>query len=302
MSEWPPIAEPELLRRLAADDDEFGEITRAIWAQLPPRAHDADTLARALSYPWVRPADSYLLSDGEVEPLTAMPPARRDEVLARFTPSRAGRLPLLAIGSNAAPTAVERKFGHFEDPEDRTVLVLSGHLHDFDIGVAPHPALYGSLPATPFPSPGTAVRAALLWVTPAQFTQLTWSELSYRLGRLDTRFEVDEGGAFDSVLLFVSRFGTFCPDGEPVALAALPAHDRTAPERSQEQLLDAAAALTFGATTTAETMVRAVHEEPAAVLPRIAARVHRAALPFESKRWTPYPAEPLAAPPDDQDS
>lgn len=297
MSEWPPLAEPELQRRLAADDDEFGALTRAVWEQLPPRAHDAETLARALAYPWARPVGSYLLSGGQVEPLAAMAAARRDEVLARFTGPGSGRVALLAIGSNAAPVATERKFAHFAKPEERSLLALVGHLHDFDIGVAPHPALYGSLPATPFPSPGTAVRAALLWVTPAQFTQLTWSELSYRLGRLRTRFEVEESEAsFDAVLVFASRFGTFCPDGEPVALAAVPARSRTAPERSQEQLLDAAAALAFGAGATAATMVRALHEEPAATLATIAARVHPAGLPFESERWTPYPTQPPGTP------
>ena len=104
------------------------------------------------------------------------------------------------------------------------MLALTGRLREFDVGVAAQPTMYGSLPATLFPSPGTAVSATILWVTPAQFTQLTWSEFTYRLGRLRTRFEVEETGAgFDQVLVFVSRFGAFCPDGEPVALAAMPA-------------------------------------------------------------------------------
>jgi hypothetical protein len=155
--------------------------------------------------------------------------------------------------------------------------------------VAPQPALYGAMPATLFPSEGTAVCATVLWVTPAQFTQLTWSELSYRLGSLRTRFEVDEDGTrFDEVLAFVSRFGAFCPAGSPVALAAIPAEGRTAEAMTQEQLLDAAAALAIAPEARAETLVRAIFDDMSAIAPRIAATLHRASLPFESERWTPF--------------
>jgi hypothetical protein len=284
---WPAIDEPELLRRMTLGDEEFGVFIRGVISQLGPRPCGNAEIARALEYPWERPAGSYLLSGGAVEPLGAMEPAERERAIDRFAAPERGRLPVLSIGSNAAPEVAERKFAHFEEEEDRAVLALSGHLRDFDVGVATQPTMYGSMPATLFPSPGTAVRAALLWVTPAQFTQLAWSEISYRLGRLRTRFEVDEDGAgFDEVLVFVSRFGTFCPAGEPVALAAIPANGRTAAELGQEQLLAAAARLALGSEAEAETLVRAIFERPAELIPALVATVHKAALPFSSDRWT----------------
>jgi hypothetical protein len=286
---WPAIDEPELLRRMAMEDDEFEAFIRGVVSQLGPRPCGKAEIARALGYPWQRPAGSYLLSGGAVEPLAAMEPAGRERAIDRFAAPERGRLPVLSIGSNTAPEVAERKFAHFEDEEDRAVLALSGHLHDFDVGVAAQPTMYGSLPATLFPSPGTAVRAALLWVTPAQFTQLAWSEISYRLGRLRTRFEVDgDGPGCDEVLVFVSRFGAFCPAGEPVALAAIPAKARTAPELSQEQLLGAAARLALGSEAEAETLVRAIFERPAELIPKLSATVHRAALPFDSERWAEF--------------
>ncbi len=288
MSEWPPIAEPELLRRMGMDDARFAEFVAATIAQLPPRTLDPDSLARALAYPWERPAGSYLLSGERVEPLEAMAPARRERTIERFAAAGAGRTPVLAIGSNAAPAVAARKFAHFDREEDRTLLALSGHLREFDVGVAAQPTMYGSLPATLFPSPGTAVRAALLWVTPAQLTQLAWSEISYRLGRLRARFEIEESEtSFDQVLVFVSRFGVFCPQGEPVALAAIPARGRTAPELSQEQLLDAAAHLVLGPEAGAETLIRAIFAAPAELMPKLGA-LHRAGLPFASPRWEPF--------------
>lgn len=296
MPEWPQISEPELLRRLGLDDVRFAEFIRAIIAQLPARECDDAVIARAISYPWERPLGSYLLRDGDLEAFEGMPADRRQVILDRFTDAGGGRLPALAIGSNAAPEALARKLAHFSAEEDRAVLALTGHLQDHDIGVAAQPTMYGSLPATLFPSPGTAVRATLLWLTPAQFTQLAWSEITYRLGRLHARFDVEETAAgFDEVLVFVSRFGTFCPDGEPVALAAIPAGERAAPELSQEQLLDRAAALALGSGASARTLIRAIFERPAETATRVAATVHKAALPFSSSRWTPFPSGPEKA-------
>lgn len=289
MTEWPQLDEPELLERLGMDDREFGEFIRLLISRVPTRTYDAAALALAVAYPWERPQGSYLLSPAGVEPLEALSAAERDRTVERFSSPDSGRLPILAIGSNAAPEALERKFAHFADEGDRTVLALTGRLHDFDVGVAPQPTIYGSMPATLFPSPRTAVCTTLLWVTPAQFTQLTWSELSYRLGKLRTRFEMDDGGAhFDEILVFVSRFGSFCIDGEPVALASVPATGRTAPAFTQEQLLDAAAALALGAGAKAETLVRAIFEELGRLGPKIAATVHEESQPFASERWIPF--------------
>jgi hypothetical protein len=298
VSEWPPIAEQELLDRLAMDDRQFADYIGAFIRQVPSRACDADAFAWACGYPWERPAGSYVLTDAAAEPLAALADDEREPVLERFSGPASTRLPLLAIGSNAAPEALVRKFAHFPAREDRDVLALTGRLHEFDVGVSAFPALYGAMPATIFPSPGTAVATTLLWVTPAQFTQLTWSELSYRLGRLRTRFAPDDDGGvhFDELNVFVSRWGAFCVDGAPVALAAVPASGRTARALTQQQVLDAAAALALGGEARAEMLVRAIYEDYGALAPRLAATLPRAALPFASERWTPYAAPAQVAP------
>ncbi len=296
MSEWPVIAEPELRRRLALGDDDFQAYALRFLTSLGPRTYDDAALARALDYPWSRPKRSYLLQDGKITLLDDLDAAQRAEAGDRFTGASgaaAGRLPLLAFGSNAAPGALRRKLAHFADPQDRSVLVIAGRLRDFDVGAASRLAVYGSLPATLFASPGTAVRCAVLWVTVAQFTQLVWSELSYRLGRLHARFEGDDDGfALDDVLAFVSRFGAYCADGRPVALAAIPATGRTARALSQEQLLDHVAARVLGEGATAQTLVRAIHEDVAGVVMAAAPVLLETAKPFASERWTPFPGLP----------
>jgi ribosomal protein S18 acetylase RimI-like enzyme len=294
VSEWPPIAEQELLDRLAMDEQQFAEYIRVLFAKIPPRAFEGAVLERALGYPWGRPEGSYRLTSAGAEPLAEMSDEEREGAIAEFTSEGGGRVPVLAIGSNAAPETLALKFAHFPDGDDREVLALTGRLHDFDVGAAAQPALYGSMPATLFPSPGTEVGATLLWVTPAQLTQLAWSELNYLLGKLGARFDVDEGGeSFDEVLVFVSRFGAFRVDGRPVALAAVPANRRTAVALTQEQLLDAAAALAIGPEAKAETLVRAIFEGISEIGPKFASTVNRESLPFESCRFRRFPTRGL---------
>lgn len=289
MPDWPPISEPELLARLALPDEEFKALVAELARGLPVREYEAGALERALGYPWERPAGSYEWRDGEVRALGELPEPEREEVIGRYTEGSGARLPLLSIGSNAAPEVLGRKFGHFPEGEERAVLALAGHLHEFDIGAAAQPTIYGSMPATVFESSGTAVAATVLWVTPDQFTQLTWSEVTYHLGRLHTRFEVaDADVSFDDVLVFASRFGTFCIDGEPAALAAVPARNRTARAYTQQELLDHAARLALGPGADAEALVRAIHEDLDALLPKVAATVRRQGRPLRSERWVPF--------------
>jgi hypothetical protein len=294
MTDWPPISEPELLARLALPDAEFKQWVAELARSVPVREFEPAVLERALGYPWERPAGSYEWRDGTVRPFADLEEPEREALVKRYADGAGPRLPLLAIGSNAAPAVLERKFGHFPPGEERAVLALAGHLHGFDIGAAAQPAIYGSMPATPFESPGTAVAASVLWVTPAQFTQLTWSELTYRLGRLHARFEIaDAEIGFDDVLAFASRFGTFCVDGAPAALAAVPARDRSARAFTQRELLDRAAALALGPGADAETLLRAICEDLPSLLPKIAATVRREAEPLRSDRWVPFePAAP----------
>lgn len=289
MPEWPPISEPELLARLALPDEEFKQLIAQLARNIPAREFEPAMLERALGYPWERPGGSYEWRDGRVTAFGELDEPEREEMIRRYTTGEGMRLPLLAIGSNGSPEVLERKFGHFPPGEERAVLALAGHLHEFDVGAAAQPTVYGSMPATVFESPGTAVAATVLWVTPDQFTQLTWSEVTYHLGRLHTRFEIaDAEIGFDDVLVFVSRFGTFCVDGEPAALAAVPARNRSARAFTQRELLDHAAQLALGPGADAEALLRAICEDLNSLLPKVAATVRREGRPLESERWVPF--------------
>ena len=284
---WPPITEPELLRRLALDDAAFraqGARMASIWGSRELQPAD---LERALGYPWERPASSYVLRGDDVEQLDEMDPGTRAETVRDFTRTR---YPLLAYGGNGAPTWLRTKFAHFDDPADRSALVLVGELHDFDVGVAAVVSPFGYMPATLFASPATAVRASIVWTTARQATQLTWTEVPYRLVRLDdARFVSSEAGVeVEQVFAFLHRVGSFCVDGSPAALAAIPAENRVATALTQRQLLDIAAALMLGDASTAEDLVRAAFHDAPSMAVRAMETILLSAQHLQGG-WTPFP-------------
>jgi hypothetical protein len=295
MGGWPAIGEPELLARLAMSDEEFVALAMS-WAQaVGPREFSNEIYERALGYPWSRPAQSYLLTGEQVQAFDDLPADVREDVLSGLGAGGVERYPLLAFGSNGSPETLTLKFGHLPEQE-RRLLVAAGDLYDFDVGAAAMPTVYGALPATIFPSPGTAVRASVLWVTTAQLVALTWTEISYRLGRLeDVRFEPDNVDApkVESMFAFASRWGAHCVDGETVAMQAVPAADRVAPALTQEQLLDQIARAVFGGTARARDLVTRVMDDFGAAATTIEPVLRETARPFRSACWTPFPASSM---------
>src|SRR4051794_32105739 len=197
---------------MALGDDEWLPAIMAREGDFEKPAFTEAAYQFGLAYPWERPVGSYLLRDGEVHPIA-------DVDLEAFT---ADRHPLVTFGANGAPHRLIERFGRFAEQADRDVLVLTGHLHDFDVGANVVPVPYGAVPAILFHSPGVAVRAAVLWLTPLQIETVVFAELGYRLGRLErTHFEIDEVDvSIDAVFAFVGRTGALRLDGQPVALAA----------------------------------------------------------------------------------
>lgn len=235
----PPITEPLLLERLAMSNADFSALYLESARRLGRRTATPELVEQALTYPWVRPDGSYLLDGDEVREL----PRDLDTE---------GRHPLLAIGSNGAPTRLATKFAHHEDGPERRVPVVTGWLHDHDVGAAAFPTAYGSMAATLIDSPGTKVRSAVLWCTARQFTQLTWSEFSYRLEPLQATFITDDGDEQHGVWVYRSRWGAL----GPYAQAAIPARDRTATACTQRELLSV-----FDPQAEPEATIRAIFED-----------------------------------------
>ena len=76
------------------------------------------------------------------------------------------------------------------------------------MGAVAQPPVFSSMPATLISSPGTSVRVAVLFLTPAQFTALWWTELTYLVGALTGITLITDvvEDPITRVILFISRW------------------------------------------------------------------------------------------------
>jgi hypothetical protein len=290
MGEWPEITEPLLRERQEMSDGEFLEFLAGLLEAIGTRELEDEHYERAIGYPWGRPPGSCLVTDEGVKDLGDIDAGRRSELVSEYLDESADRLPLLAYGANGSPERLALKLAHLPDGH-REALILAGDLEDFDVGAAAQPPLFSSMPATLIPSPGTAVRVAVLFLTPIQFTALWWTELSYRLGALTDvtlMTEITEE-PIKRVILFISRWGAFCVDGAPVAMAAIAARNRHSTALTQTEILNAAARISIGEGSTARDLIKGAFENPAAFMADRYASLRAASVPFESEHWEEMP-------------
>lgn len=282
-----PELDPALVERLSLAADDFDAMVDAFTATVPARAADDAFRERALTYPWSRPDGTYLLDGTTVVAAAAL------DRTARASLRGAPRVPVLAIGSNGAPSALIRKFSGLAG-EDARILVETGEVVDLDIGAVAVPTLYGSFPATPIQSPGTHVRASLLWATRAQLEVLTWSEISYWLGRLTGHpFVPDDGERpVEGYFVYVARWGALRLDEERLALAAIGARHRTARAVSQVELLSATARLWLGEPAGATDLLHHLATDVATTRRALLPLLRPLAEPFDPPGWQPLPGGP----------
>ena len=138
-----------------------------------PRRELTDELyAHALAYPWARPASSFVLRGERADPLDHLDAAKRPRAVAGRR-ARASRSAGLRLQRRARPARAQfqgvagRRAGPAGPRRDAPRLRCRA---------APMPTLYGALPATIFPSPGSAVRASVRWVSDVELTALAWSD------------------------------------------------------------------------------------------------------------------------------
>ncbi|MFN8109797.1 MAG: hypothetical protein U0Y82_08115 [Thermoleophilia bacterium] len=280
---WPRLHDPHTLRRLAAPDDDLPALLPEFIARMRevvghPGMVAADLEERvrlARAYPWERPEHPVIITGDRVDP---------DGPLT----DGVERFPLLAFGANAAPSRLAAKLGGVTPAPLRLVpATLTG----FDVVAGPILTTAGTVPAVLAASPGTEVRVAVLWATEAHLERLTLTEFGYRYGRLDgITLRCDDGTDLDSALAYLGRSGVFDLDGAPVALAAVPAHGRTFPQRTQAQLHGLCAARLHGAPDDGEALVRWLLEGPPERATEVALRLRRHALHLDPPEgFVPYP-------------
>ncbi|MBT2226219.1 hypothetical protein [Nonomuraea sp. NEAU-A123] len=187
-------------------------------AETPDLFHD-DPMARPLTYPGRLPRTSGVVVDNAYLPLhpVAGRPADEwqvgdetlDQLLARLGCSpMPARRPIVAVGSNAAPSQLRRKFlGHSTRP------IVPMTLADVDgiiAGVSAHVNKRGYMPAVPVEAPGETSRLFVLWLDDQQLATLDRTEPNYWRRVLPTErhpVTLESGVRLPSCFVYVGRHG-----------------------------------------------------------------------------------------------
>jgi len=194
---------------------------------LPPQ--DADLLDLAKSYPFEAPAGSYLFAEGMARPLS--PGENRAELYA-------GRVPVIAHGSNRAPAQLRRKFG-----DQAEIPVTRGWLRDYDAVYSAHMTQYGSIAANLQYTPGVRVAVFVTWLSAPQLERMHATELggeNYVYGameRIEMVLETDPAATLAQAYIYLSVRGCLAVGAAPIALAAVEAHGRAHGALHQHEVL-----------------------------------------------------------------
>ncbi|MGI9508322.1 MAG: hypothetical protein ACR2QJ_03110 [Geminicoccaceae bacterium] len=183
-----------------------------LWVMDSATAKMADLASRirhAQSYPFARPACSFLFEGGIMQPL------RRDSCL--------GRTAVIAAGSNASPARLAAKFG-----DGASIPVERAELDGFTVVFAGHFTAYGAMPATLCPHPGARTTVWITWLTPEQLSIMHRSEgvigcceaaQRYDYAALDgLDLRLDSARSIDKAGAYLSR-RMFAPQARPIRLA-----------------------------------------------------------------------------------
>lgn len=250
----------------------------------PPVDPPCPVAERALGYPYPRPASSFVWHAGAVHTIPDaawrgvsaagdLPVACDRAKAALRRVAEAGAAPVLAIGSNAGPAQITRKYDKEINPAfaDAAIPVIRAMLLDHDVTYAALISSYGSATATLTHTPGTAVEIYITYLTADLLERMHETEAAYDLVTLPPSSVVVGASAdapaphpsvpqlgaaaADAPLAYVHQKGAVllpCPRrgpavDTPIALAEIRAINRSLPALTQHDAQALIAALLDGA-------------------------------------------------------
>lgn len=190
-------------------------------------ASDLDPVVRAETYPYLIPDTAYLFENGR------WAPAEIDAAMV------AGRVPVIATGSNRSPEQLARKYADFDAV---TIPVERGWLSGFDVVYAAHITGYGSIAANLHPVPDMAVEVSVTWLAEDQLPRMHATEglgAHYDYCRLrDIDLALECSGALTEAFVYVYRHGSLAVGGAPVGLSAIASRARAHAAWPQPEAID----------------------------------------------------------------
>ncbi len=183
-----------------------------------------DPIAAPLTYPGAVPAGDAVLVTGtslhEVRPsrtaalgqwlvrLGGSADRSLDQVLLEHEAApMASRIPVLAVGSNAAPAQLRRKLATAGRPI--AVPVTAVRVRGMSVGVSAHVSKAGYMPATPIPDPSARSRLWVTWLASGELLAMDKTEPNYDRRHLPHTCSIAliSGQALSGCWLYVSRHG-----------------------------------------------------------------------------------------------
>ncbi len=205
----------------------------------------------ALAYPFEQAVGSYVFAEGEAWLLEGWHGTDfagavireggtlRETLGPRLTADLdLPRMPVIAVGSNASPAQLARKYAARDD----VIPTIRAWLPDHAVVYAAHITEYGSIPATLTQCPGERVQVFVNFLTDSQRERMDATET---LGRhyafsvqrgLDLTLE--NGAPLGEAAVYGSLTGLVGLEGEPVRLAAISHGPGLFPERDQKGVMN----------------------------------------------------------------
>ncbi|MEV0998509.1 hypothetical protein [Nonomuraea sp. NPDC050202] len=214
-----------------------------------------DPMAFPLTYPGRIPPGSGVLADDAYVPHEW----REGGAAIAALLASLGQAPLesrhrvVAVGSNAAPSQLRRKF---RDHGVRPVVPMTvAEVPGIAPGVSAHVSRWGYVPAAPIATPGETSRLFVLWLDEHQLAALDLTEPNYRRRPLAGPVTLEDGTRLPPPFVYEGRHGCVAArgDGRPRRLTSQPA--------LIQSLLDGSAALRHLCGDTPQEFVAGVRDD-----------------------------------------
>eukprot|EP01060_Flectonema_neradi_P011810 TRINITY_DN1878_c8_g1_i1.p1 TRINITY_DN1878_c8_g1~~TRINITY_DN1878_c8_g1_i1.p1 ORF type:complete len:265 (+),score=32.40 TRINITY_DN1878_c8_g1_i1:40-834(+) len=209
----------------------------------------------ARAYPFPRPPGSFVFryeesGEGETERLDDW-----SEYLNKEESTGIRRIAVLAIGSNASPQQLQRKYGN--QGESGSIVVVSGTLPNYDVVYCPLIARYGSIPATLIHKEGSSVDIHVTYLTMGQLEVMTATEGGYHVSKCtNLNMKLEGGHMLPTALAWLAKNGHLrSTTGQPIPLSEIQGSNRSGPSMTQTEVLSYVASVM---DTTAEEFITSV--------------------------------------------
>ena len=212
----------------------------------------ANLVYQGFTYPFERPAGSYLYVNAGVYPYVTITDTLLGDSTVRLPDNNViaaktlletmglghkvnGKLfPIIGYGSNPAPTQIARKFVARDFDDDVVVPVMKGYLKDYDVVWTPVFVDYGSMPATITPSPGSVAEVWVTWLDDKAKTIMDGTEHANPAARplyvkttlKGSDYEFDGPDPKD-MTIYISCFGPLFIEGRTYAVSSIRTVGRT---------------------------------------------------------------------------